>query len=165
MGQEGATAPETSNPISADDRSNAMLAHVLTIFAGFVAAGVIFLVKRRDSRFVAFHALQAFFWHLLLFVGMFAGFITFFVVMVTTSGFADGPKPPASSAGPPAMVFVGFFGIWALMMLSWMLHVGFCVYLAMQASSGRWARYPIVGSLVQRFGRYEPTSFESRPTS
>jgi uncharacterized membrane protein len=43
---------------SADERSLASLAHALQIVGSFIAPLIIFLI-RRDSKFVAFHALQA----------------------------------------------------------------------------------------------------------
>jgi len=41
-----------------DEKTFALLAHVLGIFSGFIAPLVFFLVKR-DSKFVSFHALQS----------------------------------------------------------------------------------------------------------
>jgi len=50
---------EAEFPIpSADERSLASLAHALQIVGWFIAPLIIFLI-RRDSKFVAFHALQA----------------------------------------------------------------------------------------------------------
>src|SRR5262249_28202433 len=115
--------PET---ITRDERTNAMLAHVLTIFAGFIAPGIIYLVKRRESRFIAFHALQAFFWHMLQMAVFFLGFVALAAVMITTVGFSRAPTPPAHGAAPPAGFFLGFLGFWLAMMLSWATNVGFC---------------------------------------
>lgn len=71
-----------------DERTMAMLAHVLSIFAGFVAPLVIYFVKRRESRFVAFHALQAIFWHLTMMIAMFGTFIVFAAGMFASGGMA-----------------------------------------------------------------------------
>jgi len=139
-----------------DDRSMAMLAHVLSAFSGFIGPLVIFFVKRRESRFVAFHALQALFWHLLLMVTMFGSIIVFAGIMIG-SAIGHGHEPPSHGAPPPAFFF-GFFGIWALMMLSWLANMGFTIYLGIQANAGRWTRYPIVGSLVARLGGFNEAS-------
>ncbi len=140
---------ETPEQVTRDERTNAMLAHLLTIFAGFVAAGIIYLVKRRDSRFIAFHALQAFLWHMLLFAVFFVGFVAFAVIMITSAGFPRVPTPrPAPGAGPPVAFFLGFFGLWLAMMLGWVSNIGFCVDLAIRANEGKWTRYPLVGSLA-----------------
>ena len=44
-------------PTTSDERTMAMLAHVLQLVGGWIAPLIIFLVKQ-DSRFVRFHALQ-----------------------------------------------------------------------------------------------------------
>src|SRR5262245_10401037 len=73
--------PPQNGPTN-DERSMAMLAHVLSIFSSFIAPLVIYLVKRKESRFVAFHALQALIFHV-LFV---ASYFLFFIVLVITMG-------------------------------------------------------------------------------
>ena len=42
-----------------EDRTMAMLAHLLLLFTGFIGPLIIYCTKKDDSRFVAFHALQA----------------------------------------------------------------------------------------------------------
>ena|SRR5438045_1201974 len=151
-----APAVGASEPTS-DERTTAMLAHVLTIFGGFIAPLIIYLAKRRDSRFVAFHAMQALLWHLWMFALYFVGAIGFFAFMLAT-GFqrfpfpAPGPRP----APPPPTFFLGFFAVWLVMMGSWAVNVGFCVYIAVKSSSGRWTRYPLVGSLARRIAKIPP---------
>jgi uncharacterized membrane protein len=136
-----------------DERANALLAYVLSIFAGFIAPGIIYLVKRRDSRFVAFHAMQAFLWHTLFFLVAVAGFVAFavFMVVVAAKASASPPGPLAPDGGPPVAVFLGFFGVWSVIMLGWLANVGSCIYLAIRASEGKWTRYPLVGSLAMRW--------------
>ncbi len=47
--------------ISQEDRTMAMLAHILGVFTGFLGPLIIWLIKKDQSRFVAFHAMQALF--------------------------------------------------------------------------------------------------------
>src|ERR1022692_2356392 len=85
----------------------AMLAHVLQVVAWWLAPLGIFLVKR-ESRFVAFHALQALLLQIVylilcvLFVA--AWFIGFFVTVAKASHVPN--------AAPPMMLFVLFPLIW-----------------------------------------------------
>jgi uncharacterized membrane protein len=141
-----------------DERTTAMLAHVLTIFAGFIAPGVIYLAKRRESPFVAFHSLQAVLWHLCMFILLFVGFVAAFAVMFTTVGFGPAwhQAPGAHDANPRPAFFLAFFGLWFVMMASWAVSTGFSVYLAVRSSSGRWTRYPVVGSLARRIAKIPP---------
>jgi uncharacterized membrane protein len=49
---------------SPQDRFAALVAHGGTFFAWFLAPILVFLLKREDSRYVEFHALQALLWSL-----------------------------------------------------------------------------------------------------
>jgi len=158
--------PGPSGEPTTDERTNAMLAHVLSIFGGFIGPLVIYFVKGKDSRFVAFHSLQAIFWHLACMVGMVGGaFVGFGAVVGFTAAHAPpAPLPapaPHAHAPPPPGFFFAFFGLWALMMLGWVLNAGYVVYLAIKANSGQWCRYPVVGGIVTRAGGYSEA--EKRP--
>ena len=61
---------------TADERTLALLAHLLMAFTGFIGPLVIFCVKQ-DSRFVKFHSLQALVWQALYMVLVFAGMAMF----------------------------------------------------------------------------------------
>lgn len=79
--------PETSIPpynslgISQDDKTMAMLAELLPIVTGFIGPLVIWLIKKDQSKFVAFHAMQALFFHLALNVVMFVLGITIILAL------------------------------------------------------------------------------------
>ncbi len=50
---------------SSSDRLSAIIAHGGTAFAWFLAPLVVYLIKRNDSRWAEYHALQALLWSLL----------------------------------------------------------------------------------------------------
>jgi uncharacterized membrane protein len=68
--------PYNTSGISQDDKTMAMLAELLPIVTGFLGPLVIWLIKKDQSKFVAFHAMQALFFHLALNVVMFVLGIT-----------------------------------------------------------------------------------------
>ena len=47
----------------------AMLAYILGIFTGFIGPLVLWLIKKDQSKFVAFHALQALLLHAIVVIG------------------------------------------------------------------------------------------------
>jgi uncharacterized membrane protein len=79
--------PESSIPpyntlgVSQDDKTMAMLAELLPIVTGFLGPLVIWLIKKDQSKFVAFHAMQALFFHLALNVVMFVLGITIILAL------------------------------------------------------------------------------------
>jgi len=66
--------------ITSDEKTVATLAHVLQLVGGWIAPLIIYLVKR-DSKFVAFHAMQALLWQLVFMVLWFAAMIVWFVTI------------------------------------------------------------------------------------
>jgi uncharacterized membrane protein len=121
-----------------------LLVHVLAIFSGFIAPLVFYLVKR-DSRFVAFHSLQALIWHAAYLVA----FLVLMLVMMVGMLFSIASNPhPAADASPPFAVF-GFIGlVWLWGMGGWVLNMILGIVYAIKANNGEWAKYPLIGNLV-----------------
>jgi uncharacterized membrane protein len=127
-----------------DERTNALLVHVLAIFSGFIAPLIFYLVKR-DSRFVAFHSLQVLIWHAAYAVIFFVGLIMAFVFMV--SSMATHPHGAPNEA--PPFAFFGIFGlVWLWGMGGWVLNVVLGIVFAIKANHGEWAKYPVIGDFV-----------------
>src|SRR4029077_7799133 len=80
-----------------DERTMAMLAHLLMAFTGFIGPLVIFCVKQ-NSRFVKFHSLQAQIWHAIYLGLSFVLMAMFFGVMITS--LIHNPPQPHSQAPP-----------------------------------------------------------------
>ena len=53
---------------SKDACTMAMLAHLLSIFTGFLGPLILYLIKKDEDRFIAFHSLQALYWWLAILV-------------------------------------------------------------------------------------------------
>ena len=127
-------------PPTEDERTMAMLAHLLMAFTGFIGPLVIFCVKQ-NSRFVRFHSLQALIWHA-IYLGVIMAFMTVFFVVVMMSLIHDPPQP--HSQAPPAF-FYFFPIIWLGFMGGWVVNVILGVVYAIRANRGEWAAYPVYG--------------------
>ena len=137
---------DTSTP-NADEKSMAMMSHLLMIFAGFMPPLVIYLVKR-DSKFVAFHAMQGLLWHVLMFILQIFGVAGIMASMFLTLPHVP-QKPDASNSFP--LAFFGFFGVfWILFFGMWMANLILGVVYSIKANRGEWAEYPIFGRLARR---------------
>jgi uncharacterized Tic20 family protein len=139
--------PDFSLPApTQDERTNALLVHVLAIFSGFIAPLAFYLVKK-DSRFVAFHSLQVLIWHAAYTVTFFVGMIVLFIFMLP----AIAAQPHSGPGQAPPLAFFGLFGfVWLWGMGGWLLNVILGIVFAIKANHGEWARYPIIGNFVLR---------------
>ena len=107
-----------------DDRLWSMLAYVLTFFAPIIAPLVIYLIKKDQSRFVAFHALQSLFLHLGLIVGStILGILTLIPIV-----------------GCLAVIPWAALGIAGLV---------FTIIAAIKSSGGEWYEIPFIGPLAR----------------
>jgi len=148
---------ETSQPMAAgtspaafrdpsltpDERTLALLAHMLQIMLWWIAPLAIFLIKRK-SKFISFHALQALLLqivYVLLLLGEFMlGVAVFFLDAAAAPSTPHAPPPPE------------FFILMPVLWLSWM-GMGLAVLLAaiiygVRAGRGEWAEYPVLGQLA-----------------
>jgi uncharacterized protein len=140
-----ATVPSPPLSPSKDERTMAMLAHVLQLFGGFIPPLIILLV-RLDSPFVKFHSLQALIWKLVEMVLMFLGIMIFVVIMVTTiASHADKTHVPG--------VFILFPFIWIFMGLMWIINLVIAIYFGIKAHEGAWAEYPVIGAIARKWAR------------
>ena len=130
-------------PPSREEQDLAALAHALQIFSGFLGPLVIYLLKR-NSRFVAFHALQAIFWQLLLMVAalMSALLVLGFVFMSLSS--------QGSGAGQPSPFFLVLPILWLFAMGGSVMSLVLAIVYALKAMRGQWAQYPLVGGWAKR---------------
>ena len=127
-------APAGDLPPTEDERNFAMLAEVLQLFAGFIPPLVIYFVKR-NSRFVAFHALQALFWQIAYFVIIMLGMVIFFVSIIGTIAHQF-PKGMTNNA-PPAGLFLGMGAFWLVFMIGWLVNLILAIYYGIKAHQGQ----------------------------
>ena len=113
-------SPETGF-VSQEDRTLAMLAYILGIFTGFLGPLVIWLVKKDQSKFVAYHGLQALFFHIAIVVGY-------------------------AIAGALTVVLVGFLILPVIGLLS----IVFAIIAGLAANRGEWYEIPVIGPLARQ---------------
>ena len=107
--------------ITQDDKTMAMLSYILGIFTGFLGPLILWLVKKDQSRFVAFHALQALILHAVVVVGY---ILSSFLVIVLI-GFLTYPV---------------FF----------VLGLVYSILAGIAANKGDWYEIPVIGKLARQ---------------
>lgn len=107
--------------ITQDDRTMAMLSYILGIFTGFLGPLILWLVKKDQSKFVAFHALQALILHAVVVVGY---ILSSFLVIVLI-GFLT----------YPAFFIIGLV---------------YSILAGLAANRGDWYEIPVIGKLARQ---------------
>jgi len=125
----------------------AALVQILQLVGWWIAPLIIYLV-RRESKFVAFHALQALLWQILLMILWFGVMIVWFTVIFTMV-FAHAGKAAANNP-PPLGFFLGAAGIWLAVMGITALNLFIGIFYGLKAGRGEWAAYPVIGRWAHR---------------
>lgn len=125
-----------------DERTMALLVYILGIFSGFIAPLIFFLVKR-ESKFVAFHSLQALAWHVIYFVCIFGAMVVFFISMIASGGLQS------HAPNQPPWTFLGFFAvIWIVALGGGILNIVLGVLFGIKANKGEWVRLALLGDWI-----------------
>jgi uncharacterized Tic20 family protein len=147
-----ATQSVAAQPIpNLDERTMAILAHMLQIVGLWIAPLVIFVVKR-ESKFVSFHALQALLLQVLYLFLMILGMVFCFgvIIMTAIAAHASGgdASPPEFFALMP-MLWLNWMGIWFAMVV-------IAIVYGVKAGRGEWAEYPYLGRLARNILKLGP---------
>jgi uncharacterized Tic20 family protein len=137
-------------PPSQDERTMAILAHVLQLVGWWIAPLVIFLVKR-ESRFTSFHALQALLLQIIQVILMVSFMVLWFGIVFSSII----QHPPAKDGPPPAFFFL-FPLIWLGFMACWAGVLVIAIVYGIKAGRGEWAEYPLLGRLARRLLKIGP---------
>ena len=135
-----AVAATDHAPLSpSDERTWAILSHVMALFAGFIAALVVYILFKDRGPFVRTHAVTEWNFQLTLLVVDAVGFALAFSTFATIGPNSNGPPPGL------ALFFVGY----ALIFASNILRLIFGIIAAVAAGKGQFYRYPIAIRFVK----------------
>lgn len=109
--------------VSQDDRTMAMLAHILPIFTGFLGPLIIWLIKKDQSQFVAYHGMQALFFQIAVAVLYIASFV---------------------------LMMVSFGLLFFVPLAVWVISLVFHILAGMAANRGELYELPVVGKMARQ---------------
>lgn len=141
-------AEEVAYSTTQDERTMAVLAHVLQIVGSWIAPLVIFLL-RPNSKFVRFHALQALLLQLLFLLFWGCAMVAYVAFLLAFVGrIQHGSREVADFPSAIVLVIMSTmlfgWGFWILGLLAAILY-------SIKAGRGEWANYPLLGPLARRF--------------
>ena len=113
--------PYNASGISQDEKTMAMLAYLLGVFTSFLGPLVLWLLKKDQSKFVAFHALQALLLHAVVTIGYFI-------------------------SGALMVILIGVVTLPAF----WILGLVFSILAGLAANKGDWYEIPVIGKIARQ---------------
>jgi uncharacterized Tic20 family protein len=135
-----AVAATDQAPLSpSDERTWAILTHVLALFAGFISALVVYILFKDRGPFVRTHVITEWNFQITLLIVDAVGFILAFSTFATITTGSNGPPPGL------ALFFVGYILIFATNIL----RLIFGIIAAVAAGKGKFYRYPIAIRFVR----------------
>ncbi len=105
---------------TSDEKTMAILSHILTLIGGFIAPLIIYLVKKDESKFIEDHAKESLNFQITIFLSFIVCFILIFVL-------------------------IGIFLIWILSIVALVL----VIVATIRASEGKIYRYPFNLRLIK----------------
>lgn len=144
---------ENMKPVDQNDQIMGALAHITVLFPmmGIIAPIVIWATQKDKSEFVAFQALQAVVYQLVIILGWFAGMLlymcSFFVGVLAIPAFGGSEEAfhlPILGMFFPFIIFGG-------MMLIGVIYVVYGVYAAVKVFQGVDFRYAVIGRRLESY--------------
>ncbi len=145
---ENAPSPSPLSP--QDEHIVAALAHISVLLPqiGVIAPIVIWVMQKERSRFVAFQALQAIAYQLLLILIWFGGMACYMGSFVLT--FAGGVILASRISGPGLVFFLPFVVFLGILLLM-LVFVIYGIVAAVLTFQGKDFRYALIGRWVERY--------------
>lgn len=141
--QWGQLAPTPVRPGAANTKTLAVLAHLGSVFGGFILPLVIYLTSK-DDPYVKHHAAEGLNFQLTLMAVILGVLVLFFGVSVIGAGTAS----TGSSGAATGALVGGFIVLWVGIMVVSFGGIALGVVGAVKASKGEWWRYPVNIRLV-----------------
>lgn len=126
-----AAAPSAQGGLTDDEKQWALFSHIFVLMGyliplgNLIGPGIAYFVKKDQSKFVRFHAVQSFAFQAVLTILGIVLMIPFFILMVLTAGLLVFAMPCFILLGLAILVYV--------------------IYVGIQAQKGEFIKYPIVG--------------------
>lgn len=141
------TSPVSVTELTQDEKAYAGLAHALMMGTWWIGPLVIYLSKK-ESRFVAFHALQALLWQIIFTALYFAAMMTWIVAIIST--VALHPQTSPANQQFPVALFIVFPIFWLFIMGGLAITFTLAIMFCLKAMRGEWAGYPVIGQWARR---------------
>jgi uncharacterized membrane protein len=144
-----AALPAAAIPeLTQDEKAYAGLAHALMMGTWWVGPLVIYLTKK-ESRFVAFHSLQALFWQI-IFTVLYVGVMVVFAAILLVATLAANPSNSSPNQSLPIAFFILFPIMWLFVLGAMAITFTLGIMYCLKGMRGEWAGYPVIGDWARK---------------
>lgn len=138
----------TEEIISSEDKSLSLFCHLSMLIGGILVPIIIWAIKKEQSRFVRFHALQSIFFHL-AYSFVIAFIIVIFAVAIIFMGAGFSALYNCNqNAGLPFLFVVVIIIFLIVFVLSLLAGIGYSIYLAIKSYQGEKTKIFLIGNII-----------------
>lgn len=143
----------SARSVSSDERILAALAHASVLLPGwgYLAPLIIWIIQRKKSAFVTFHALQALVYQLFQMVYWLVIFFFLFVLMMSVFMGSFAAIDRSGSSSSPFLFFLPQMIMFGGMVLGFALYAIFGILGGILTLARKDYRYPILGHWLERY--------------
>lgn len=135
-------------PLTSDEKQLGMFSHFSIFLGGIILPIILYFVQKDKSKFVAFHALQSIFFHLLYLAVIVVLSVFLGIILLATGTIGSFFNHHSGHIG--AGFIVGLIIFYIGILGSVFLAIAYGIYMGIKAYNGDMKRYIIVGNWAYR---------------
>lgn len=135
------------NNLTSEERTLALISHLSIFFGGLIVPIIIYFIQKNKSKFVAFNALEALYFH----IGQMIVGIIFVILAMIAAGIGVMASSTASSRDDMSPVVIIL--IIAAALFFFLILLGFiilAIIAAIKSYQGQIKKYPVVGNIAYK---------------
>ncbi|MFA5405378.1 MAG: DUF4870 domain-containing protein [Ignavibacteria bacterium] len=134
--------------ITGEDKTLSLFCHLSMVIGGIILPIIIWAIKKEQSKFVRFHALQSIFYHLAYSV-LLAIIIVVFALSIIFAGVGvRSIESMHSSSGMSAAIMIIVFAFTVIIVFALLGGIAYSIYIAVKAYQGEKTKIPIIGKII-----------------
>lgn len=131
--------------LSSEEKTLALVSHLSMFFGGLIVPIIIYFIQKNKSKFAAFNALEAIYFHLLYAVVVVLAVIVFAIAAAVSSMATNSSRNEVS---PIVWILLGLFGLFICAAVIYF--VIYAIITAIKSFQGQIKKYPMVGNIAYR---------------
>lgn len=131
--------------LSSEEKTLALVSHLSMFFGGLIVPIIIYFIQKNKSKFAAFNALEAIYFHLLYAVVAVIAVIIFITATAISSMATNSSRGEVS---PIVWILLGLFGLFFFAAMIYF--IVYAIITAIKSFQGQIKIYPMVGKIAYR---------------